>query len=90
MHPLMEVVALEYATDPSQKLLAKYYDAPGARKIECLFKHATFLTDSTSTLPQKCRHLNMNVAPINSQPAQFRPPFGSCGQFGRGNRHIGE
>jgi hypothetical protein len=43
MRCLMQVAALEYATDPSQKLLAKHYDAPGARKIGfILFNPASF------------------------------------------------
>jgi hypothetical protein len=43
MRRLMQVAALEYATDPSQKLLAKHYDAPGARKIGfILFNPASF------------------------------------------------
>ena len=68
MHCHMEVVALEYATDPIQKLLAKHYDAPGAQKIKYLFKPASFSTDATPTQPQKRRHLNMNVTPTDSQP----------------------
>jgi hypothetical protein len=89
MRRLMEVAALEYATDPSQKLLAKYYDAPGARKIERLFKPAAFSTDTTPTPPQKRRRLNMNVAPVDTQPGQNRSPSAGRGQFGRGNGRGG-
>jgi hypothetical protein len=89
MRRLMEVAALEYATDPSQKLLAKHYDAPGARKIERLFKPAAFSTDTTPTPPQKRRRLNMNVAPVDTQPGQNRSPSAGRGQFGRGNGRGG-
>jgi hypothetical protein len=82
---LMEVAALEYATNPLQKLLAKHYDAPSARKIKRLFKPAALLTDSIPTSLQKRRRLNMNIAPTDSEPGQFRPPSGGRGQFGRGN-----
>jgi hypothetical protein len=78
---LMEVAALGYAIDSSHKFLAKHYDAPGARKIKSLFKIAAFLTDSIPTPQQKCRRLNMNVAPTDFQPTQFCPPPGSRGQF---------
>lgn len=42
MRRLMATAALEYAVDPAAKLLTKFYEAPGARKIERLFKPASF------------------------------------------------
>jgi hypothetical protein len=87
MRRLMEVAALEYALDPSHKLLAKHYDTPGACKIERLFKPAAFSTDVTPTPPQKRRCLNMNMAPIDSQPGQVRSPSTRRGQSGCGNGH---
>lgn len=48
---LMETAALEFATDPSQRLLTKHYEAPGARKIERLFKPASFSVEIAPTPP---------------------------------------
>ena len=69
MRQLMQIAALEFAMDPAQKLLSKYYDAPGARKIERLFKPAAFSTETTPTPPPKRRHINMNVSPSDASTA---------------------
>lgn len=81
---LMQVAAIEFATDPAQKILSKYYDAPGARKIERLFKPAAFSTEATPTPPPKRRRLNMNVSPGEVHTPQTRPPVSGRGRYGRG------
>lgn len=76
---LMEVAAVELAANPTEKLLAKYAEAPGARQVERLFKPATFsleTTPSPSPLPKK-RRLNMNVTPDDAYQNQ------------RGQNHYG-
>jgi hypothetical protein len=64
---LMEIAAVELAANPTEKLLAKYPEAPRARQVERLFKPATFsleIAPSPSPLPvSKKRRLNMNVTP---------------------------
>lgn len=66
----MDTAALEFATDPLQKLLSKHYEAPGARKVEHLFKTASFSIDVAPTPPQKRRRLNMNVSAQDPPPTQ--------------------
>jgi hypothetical protein len=74
---LMEIVALEFAVDSNQKLLPKHYDAPGASKIERLFKPAAFSVKANPTPPQKRHQLNMNISPSESQvTCNFTPPSG--------------
>lgn len=91
---LMETAALEFATDPAQKLLTKHYEAPGARKIERLFKPASFSVNIAPTPPQKRRRLNMNVSVGETPPVQQRTPptyqnrSGGRGS-GRGSRERG-
>lgn len=62
----MEIVAIEMVVNPSDKLLAKYGEAFGARQIERLFKSAAFSLEtapSPSPAGDSKRHrLNMNVA----------------------------
>jgi len=48
---LMDTAALEFATDASQKLLSKHYEAPGARKVERLFKPTSFSVEVAPTPP---------------------------------------
>ena len=89
MRQLMQVAAIEFAIDPAQKLLSKYYDAPGARKIERLFKPAAFSTETTPTPPQKHRRLNINVSPGDANTAQIRTPNTGRGHYGRGRGRGG-
>jgi len=100
---LMDTAALEFATDPLQKLLSKHYEAPGARKVERLFKPASFsLEVSAPTPPQKRRRLNINVSANEVPPAQRRTPpsypnrnrgggrsGGGCGNYNRNYRSPG-
>jgi hypothetical protein len=86
---LMVVAALEYAVDPNQKLLPKHYEAPGARKIERLFKPIAFSVQANPTPPPKRRRLNMNISPGDSQVTYYRTPPSGHGQSGRGYRRGG-
>jgi hypothetical protein len=61
---LMEVVVVEFAAKPTEKLLVKYFDALSAQQVEHLFKPASFSLESAPSLSpvgyrRKC--LNMNV-----------------------------
>lgn len=49
MRRMMEIAALEFSVDPTQQLLQQYYNAPGARRIERLFKPASFSTHEASS-----------------------------------------
>ena len=100
----METAALELAAHPSDKLLAKYCDAPGARMVERLFKPATFsLETSPSPSPaaaSRRKRLNMNVTPEDAQPhpprnnsvPRSRPyepwPHHAAGGRGRYNKNF--
>lgn len=64
---MMETIATEMATNPSNKLLIKYGEASGACQIEQLFKPAAFSLETAPSpslvgYSKRCR-LNMNVAP---------------------------
>jgi hypothetical protein len=67
-HRLMEIAMVELATNPSDKLLAKYGNALGTCQIKCLFKPTSV---SLETVPSpslaaysKRQRLNMNSTPI--------------------------
>lgn len=77
---LMAIAALEFAVDPSAKLLAKYYEAPGARKIERLFKPASFseqFVPSPSALPHP-----------NSRKRRFGREYNTIHDVDRPNKQI--
>ena len=63
---MMMTIVVELAGNPSDKLLAKFREACGARQIERLFKPMLFsLETAPSPSPvaySKKRRLNMNVA----------------------------
>lgn len=82
---LMDTAALELAANPSDKLLSKFGNAPGARQVERLIKSAAFSLETTpSPSPasnSKRRKLNMNVTP---DEGYFQPQRNSYGPRGRG------
>lgn len=70
---MMEDAALEATVNPTGKLLAKHYEAPGARQIEKYIKPASFsleMAPSPSPATTKRRKLNMNVAPTDKHYVQ--------------------
>jgi cellobiose-specific phosphotransferase system component IIA len=84
---MMEIAAVELAANLSDKLLAKYGEAPGARQVERLFKPASFSLETTPSLspaayPKK-RRLNMNV----SSDEQYQHTHNQSGPFPR-NRGV--
>ena len=46
---MMEEASLEYAVAPDSKILARYYEAPGAQMVERLIKLAQFSLDTAPT-----------------------------------------
>lgn len=70
---MMEDAALEATVNPSGKLLAKHYEAPGARQVEKYIKPASFsleMAPSPSPATNKRRKLNMNVSPSDKHYIQ--------------------
>ena len=82
----MTEAAIQFAAFPNAKLLDKYPDALGFRKIECLLKPASFSIanpETPSQAPAKHQRLNLNTPPSNHQPSKHSGgyPRGRGGRF---------
>ena len=82
----MTETAVQFAAFPTAKLLDKYPDMVGFRKIERLLKLTSFSIANPETSsqgpPSKRQRFNLNTPPSNSQP----PRYNGGSSRGRGGR----
>jgi hypothetical protein len=85
---MMEDAALEYTVTPEARLLAKYYEAPRARKVERFIKPVVF---SLATMPNpsptanKRRKINVNAIDYSRNTVQPQMRNANVSKFSRGS-----
>lgn len=79
--------ALEATVTPEAHLLAKFYEAPGARKVERFIKNAAFsLETAPSPSPATNKRRKMNSTLVDNGGGQVQPQMRNAG-YSRG-QHV--
>lgn len=76
--------ALEATVTPEAQLLAKFYEAPGARKVERFIKNAAFsLETAPSPSPATNKRRKLNLTMVDTGGGQVQPQMRNAG-YSRG------